>query len=78
MGSLSKAKPSLKRIAIVIPYKDTPARLHEVLRDIEIILGSENFREPLNSFIFFGFFGLTILGSLSKIGNNLCDAATPS
>ena len=47
MGSLSKAKPSLKRIAIVIPYKDTPARLHEVLRDIEITLGNENFREPL-------------------------------
>ena len=47
MDSLSKAKPSLKRIAIVIPYKDTPVRLHEVLRDVEIILNNENFKVPL-------------------------------
>lgn len=47
MGSLSKAKPSLKRIAIVIPYKDTPVRLNEVLHDIENALDSENFKESL-------------------------------
>ena len=47
MGSLSKAKPSLKRIAIVIPYKDTPVRLNEVLHDIEIFLDSESFKVSL-------------------------------
>ena len=47
MGSLSKAKSSLKCIAIVIPYKDTPARLNEVLRDIEFILDGENLKVRL-------------------------------
>ena len=47
MDPLSKAKTSLKRIAIVIPYKDTPVRLKEVLHDIEIAFQSENLKESL-------------------------------
>jgi glycosyltransferase involved in cell wall biosynthesis len=38
MEPLSQAKQHLRQMAIVIPYKDTPSRLNEVLQDIEQLL----------------------------------------